>query len=136
MKRPPLRRLFSRIAVFGVLGAALSLAVAFALAAWVDPRQGPSASSSAFDGEAKWSATVWARPGAVYIQSDRDSSWAWSPRQATGAPDTPAPGDNRTAWAANTSSNAVEWLELTYARASSRPRSTSTKPTTPAPCSR
>jgi hypothetical protein len=117
MKRPPLRRLFSRIAVFGLLGAALSLAIAFALAAWVDPRQGPSASSSAFDGEAKWSATAWARPGAVYIQSDRDSSWAWSPRQATGAPDTPSPGDNRTAWAANTSSNAVEWLELTYARA-------------------
>src|SRR3954467_10620695 len=77
MKRPPLRRLFSRVAIFGVLGAAVSFGIAIALAAWVDPRQGPSATSSAFDGEAKWSATAWARPGAVFIQSDRDSSWAW-----------------------------------------------------------
>jgi hypothetical protein len=117
MKRPPLRRFISRVAIYGFLGAVVSLAIGFALAVWVDPRQGTSATSSAFDGEARWTATVWARPGAVYVQSDRDSSWPWSPRQATGAPDTTTAADNRTAWAANTSSNSVEWLELTYGKA-------------------
>lgn len=39
----------------------------------------------------------------------------WGPEQATGAPDTPTPGDHPTAWASLTPDDQDEWLELDYA---------------------
>ncbi len=38
----------------------------------------------------------------------------WGPEQATGAPDTPAAGDQVTAWASATPDNQAEWLLLQY----------------------
>src|SRR4051812_16997111 len=39
----------------------------------------------------------------------------WGPEQVTGEPDTPAAGDQTTAWASATPDGADEWLELEYA---------------------
>jgi hypothetical protein len=41
----------------------------------------------------------------------------WTPQQATGAPDTPRPGDYSTAWAAGSLDARPEWLMLDYADA-------------------
>ena len=41
---------------------------------------------------------------------------AWGPEQATGAPDTPEPGDQQTAWASRTEDEQDEWLQLDYAQ--------------------
>jgi hypothetical protein len=40
----------------------------------------------------------------------------WGPEQATGAPDTPEPGDQQTAWASRTEDEQDEWLQLDYAQ--------------------
>jgi hypothetical protein len=40
----------------------------------------------------------------------------WGPEQATGAPDTPEPGDFQTAWASHTPDGQDEWLQLDYAQ--------------------
>src|SRR5215218_4324076 len=39
----------------------------------------------------------------------------WSPQQATGAPDTPRPGDFATAWAASAVDARPEWLMVEFA---------------------
>ncbi len=44
---------------------------------------------------------------------------SWHARQATGAPDTPEPGDHPTAWASSTPDGGPEWLELAFARPAS-----------------
>ena len=41
---------------------------------------------------------------------------AWAADQAVGEPDTPSPGDQRTAWASMSPDGQEEWLELTYER--------------------
>src|SRR4051794_23700821 len=76
---PPPRRRFSRylapVLVYLVLGTVAALAVAGALAAWADPRLGPSTSADAFDGEARWTASRWDRVGGVYVLSERNANW-------------------------------------------------------------
>ncbi|MBI2900496.1 MAG: hypothetical protein HYY17_09940 [Planctomycetes bacterium] len=48
--------------------------------------------------------------------SSEYSDTGWSAKQATGKPDTPTAGDNRTAWASKQPDAGAEWLELTYDR--------------------
>ena len=43
-----------------------------------------------------------------------DDPRPWSPDQATGAPDSPLAGDQRTAWAALTADGGREWLKLEF----------------------
>lgn len=42
---------------------------------------------------------------------------SWGPEQAAGAPDTPNPGDQGTAWASQGADDKDEWLTLTYPKA-------------------
>lgn len=52
------------------------------------------------------------------IQSNSvDRELPWTPQQATGAPDTPRPGDYATAWAAAKPDARPEWLMMEYAEA-------------------
>jgi hypothetical protein len=54
--------------------------------------------------------------GSTQIVLTRDFGQAWAPMRAVGQPDTPAMGDNTTAWASLTPDGQKEWLELTYAK--------------------
>ena len=49
-----------------------------------------------------------AAKGSTSTRPKRD----WGPEQATGAPDTPEPGDKTTAWASLTDDGQQEWLLL------------------------
>lgn len=49
-----------------------------------------------------------AKASSEYTETD------WSAKQATGAPDTTAAGDSKTAWASREADGGDEWLELTF----------------------
>src|SRR5258708_38993201 len=86
----PLRILFLLL----LLGLATTVAVSWLCAAVVDLSQAALTTSGGSD----WSVTVARSAGAVRITSNRRAA-SWSPSQATGAPDTPNPGDYASAWA-------------------------------------
>ena len=52
--------------------------------------------------------------GAIRVWSLPGPKRPWFPAQATGAPDTPVPGDQITAWASATTDAQPEWLLLKY----------------------
>lgn len=52
--------------------------------------------------------------GKIHIWTLAGPNRPWFPVQATGAPDTPAPGDQITAWASATTDGQPEWLLLKY----------------------
>lgn len=56
------------------------------------------------------------RLAAIELQYKPFVGIAWSADQAIGEPDTPSPGDQRTAWASANPDGQEEWLELTYER--------------------
>lgn len=114
-RRTRLRLLLSVLA-YPALGAVAALAVGWTLAGLTDPRAGAVTTSQAFDDDSDWTLEVARRPGSVMVVSSH-AARAWSPRQATGAPDSPAAGDQQTAWATQQQDADGEWLELTYARA-------------------
>jgi hypothetical protein len=97
-----------------LLGAALNVAVAYALGLFVDVSQGPVETSGAGGDRSQWTVTRWSRTGAAYILSAREPGGDWSPGQATGPPDTPTGGDQVTAWASQTPDGQAEWLVLDY----------------------
>ena len=113
----PARRVFARALWFLALGAALNVAVAYALGMFVDVSQGRVETSGAWTGPIQWTVTRWSRTGATYILSSREPGDNWSPGQATGPPDTPTGGDQVTAWASQTPDGQAEWLVLDYAEA-------------------
>ena len=113
----PARQVFVRALWFLALGAALNIAIAYALGLFVDVSQGRVETSGAWTGRNQWTVTRWARAGATYILSVREPGDDWSPGQATGPPDTPTGGDQVTAWASQTPDGQAEWLVLDYAQA-------------------
>ena len=111
-----LRRCLLTVIACLLLGAVAATGVAWGLAASVDPRLGVVMWAEAFDGEATVSAASATRAGAVCAVVTREAAvGSWSPRQATGKPDTVGSGDLSTAWAPQPSGGTIEWLELTYA---------------------
>jgi hypothetical protein len=104
----------ARVAAFYFLaGVAVSVLVAFILSATVDVRLATPLSA----GDEQWSVDRWDRPGATQVLSIRHFWSKWGPRQATGPPDTPTPGDCVTAWASAFPDVAGDWLELSYPNA-------------------
>ena len=112
---PALRRILLRALWFLLLGAAVNVAVAYALGLFVDVSQGRVESSGAWTGRSQWTVTRWSRMGAAYVLSVREPGDDWSPGQATGPPDTPTGGDQITAWASQTPDGQAEWIILDYA---------------------
>ena len=114
---PPtsLRRHLARVAwtaaFYFLAGIAVSVLVAFVLYRTVDVATPMST------GDEQWSVDRWDRPGATQVLSIRHFWSNWSPRQATGPPDTPTPGDRVTAWASAYPDVAGDWLELSYPNA-------------------
>jgi hypothetical protein len=101
-------------ALFILLGALATIAVAWLCAMRIDVLQGTSTSADGYIDESRWTVTTWSTPGALYIHSLRELSPDWSPGQAAGQPDTPVAGDQVTAWASATPDASSEWLVLTY----------------------
>jgi hypothetical protein len=110
------RRAATLAALFLVLGAILTLAVAWSLAALIDPTETTPVQFVQVTGDESWTLNRWDRAGGVLIDSVREVGFPWSPSQATGAPDTPYPGDQRTAWASATTDAQPEWLLLSTTR--------------------
>src|SRR3954470_18707395 len=96
-RRPPFRLLVSVLAYLA-LGAVAALAVGWSLAGLTDPRAGTVTTSQAFDDDSDWTVEVARGAGSVCVVSSH-AARAWSPRQATGAPDTTVAADQQTAWA-------------------------------------
>jgi hypothetical protein len=103
-----------KLGLFLLLGAVTTAVVAWGCAIGVDVLQAIPQSAASQTGEEQWSVSLWERPGAMYITSDRQFGSSWSPTQATGAPDTTTPGDIVTAWASSTPDGQAEWLLLEY----------------------
>jgi hypothetical protein len=61
--------------------------------------------------------SLWVPPPIAKAEAQPSSSRNWGPEQATGAPDTPQPGDVPTAWTSLTPDGQKEWLLLEYAEA-------------------
>jgi hypothetical protein len=112
---PPLRPLARRAAAFLLLGAAANVAVAAALALFLDISAGRVESAGSWTGRSQWTVTKWSRPGGAYVLSVREPGANWSPGQATGQPDTASGGDQVTAWASQSADGGSEWLLLDYA---------------------
>jgi hypothetical protein len=111
-----MKRQIPRILLFLMLGLVTTLALAWVLAATVDVQQGPNTAADAFIANEHWSVSRYDRAGAVQVRSTRRVGLNWSPQQAAGAPDTPNPGDQVTAWASLGSDSQSEWLLLDYAK--------------------
>src|SRR5688572_10359700 len=113
-----MRRRYAKIALILMsAGLATTLAVAWMLAVVVDVRRGPMTQADRYVNDERWTVERWDRAGAAQIRSVRARGLNWSPHQAAGAPDTPAPGDHVTAWASQSPDGGVEWLILEYADA-------------------
>ena len=78
--------------VYLLAGAAVTVLVAFASAGWVDVRPAAPLTAERTAGDERWEVWRWDRPAATAVLSVRHRGLNWSPRQATGPPDTPAPG--------------------------------------------
>jgi hypothetical protein len=116
-RRPwQLRRRFAQLLLFLLLGTVTTIGIAWASAAMVDVQQGANTTADAFIGHEHWSVSRYDRASAAQIRSTRRVGLNWSPQQAAGAPDTPGPGDQVTAWASLGQDNQPEWLELLYAK--------------------
>lgn len=114
----PRRRLVRTTIVFLMLGLLLNIATTLALSVWVDPFAGESTSLAAAIGvDDRWSVTRFERTGATGVISEHSAAVSWSYRQACGPPNTPAAGDQITAWAPSSTDAAIEWLELDFAAA-------------------
>ena len=112
-----LRVSIRRAALFLLLGACVTVAVAYALAATSDLTQGVIASASGWTGQENWTVNRWDRIGGVRLVSVREMGRNWGAYQATGAPDTPTGGDQVTAWASASADGSKEWLLLEYEQA-------------------
>src|SRR5688572_7277458 len=110
-------RRIGQLLLFALLGVVTTVGMAWAMAALVDVNTGPTVTADAFIGHEHWTVTRQDRAGAAQIRSTRRVGLNWSPQQAAGAPDTPGPGDQVTAWASLGQDNQEEWLELEYAKA-------------------
>ncbi|HEY7090965.1 MAG TPA: hypothetical protein VH518_22905, partial [Tepidisphaeraceae bacterium] len=104
----------ARALSFLLAGAAVSIVVAWALWATLDPRLVPSQSIEGFEGSTRWLLTTYRRPGVLRIDSLRQIGGDWAPEQALGPPDTPQAGDSRLAWCPATADGQREWLILQY----------------------
>ena len=118
---PRSRRRLARKAWFAgfyfLWGLAVSVVLAIVLSRTVDVQLASPISGDVAAGDHQWHVDRWDREGATQILSIRNFRnyrTNWSPRQATGAPDTPSAGDYATAWAAASPDAAGDWLELTY----------------------
>jgi hypothetical protein len=117
MRRKRIQSLLLRSLPFLLLGLLTTIGMAMVLAATVDIQQGQQLQAQAYDGDDDWIVSRWDRGGAVLLRSQRmapGSAVAWSPQQAAGAPDTPGPGDQHTAWASQSQDAGTEWLVLDY----------------------
>jgi hypothetical protein len=118
MKRRRLSaRLLSRLLAFTVAGLVTTMLVALGLTLLVDVQTGRTLEAQSFVDDEIWTVTRFDRAGAALIKSVRSRGTSWGPQQAAGAPDTPSPGDQTTAWASRTSDGSPEWLILEYATA-------------------
>ncbi len=117
-EKKPLRRWRARAArlmLFLALGMGASIAVALAIfAIGLDSLIATPQTAEFTSGETAISVTRWERPGALAVEVDRTIGLSWSPRQATGPPDSVGPGDKPTAWATQAQDAPGEWLELDY----------------------
>jgi hypothetical protein len=105
----------TRIAVFVVLGAFVTVMVCVALAATDDLTTGIATSAEGYLSDDRWSVTRYDRPAGVRVVSQYTAGRNWSPGQALGPPDTPTGGDQVTAWASASSDGQREWLLLDFA---------------------
>ena len=110
------RRMTWRVGRWLLLGAIATVALAWGSAEFVDLSGAPlRLSARSNDGEVETRLQVQAAAiGARYVL-ERQRGAPWSPEQATGAPDSPSAGDQRTAWATDAVDAPGEWLELSYA---------------------
>jgi hypothetical protein len=112
------RRLLRLTSALVLVGTIVTVIVAWLCSACLDVGlAGKHRSAEAMTGELVWTVERWDRPGATYVVSRSLRDWSWSPSQATGAPNTPAYGDQTTAWASLNSAGPREWLCLEYATA-------------------
>jgi hypothetical protein len=105
-----------RIARLLLLGVIAAVAIAWGSAVFVDLSQAPArVAVRSFDGHVETRLEI--HPAAVGVRYviERQRGAPWSPEQATGAPDSPIAGDQRTAWATDAVDAPGEWLELSYA---------------------
>jgi len=108
-------RLLKASLLLWLLGIALSVAIAIALAVWAHPDGGTTESMQAAQGEEAQTITLQRSVGTTRLTFARQFGAAWSPMQAAGAPNTHGLGDIPTAWASLSPDEQREWLELDYA---------------------
>ena len=111
MRRPRL----TRVAVFLLLGAFITVMVCVALASTDDLTTGVVTSAEGYLSDDRWSVTRYDRPTGVRLVSQYTAGRNWSPGQALGTPDTPTGGDQVTAWASSSADGQREWLLLDFA---------------------
>jgi hypothetical protein len=112
-----MRRRLTTACLFLLAGLATTLAVALGLCVFVDVNQGAASQAESLVDDERWTLTRYDRAGAAQLRSVRIRGLSWSPQQAAGEPDTPAMGDQVTAWASQSSDAGTEWLVLHYAKA-------------------
>ena len=115
---PWLLRILTRLVFLVLLGATATVLVAWACALLVNPLAGAVLQGTGYtNGDEQWSVTRYSTSGAVFIETEWESGFSWSPRQATGPPDAISGIDHASAWASQASDGGPEWLLVTFPRA-------------------
>ena len=107
------RRWASLAGVLALIGLAATVAVAWVLAVSVELPGSAITSTTAQEGDARWTVTAARGFGSLALSSRRERGLPWDPSQAAGPPDVLAPGDNTAAWASAGQDDQAEWLMLT-----------------------
>ena len=105
------------LAILCLFSIALTWLTALGLSFLTEPRRGASASGEvlvnawAYGAVARWDCAT-----STYVETiwQTGVKRPWGPEQATGAPDTPSPGDHSSAWASATQDGQAEWLALRW----------------------
>ncbi|HEV8604544.1 MAG TPA: hypothetical protein VGQ99_04215 [Tepidisphaeraceae bacterium] len=118
--RPPrlrraLRLLWGAL-FFLLLGAVISVLIAWALGLWGDPASATIITVAAPQRGRAWTVNLWSTTGSLRLQSLREAQ-SWSAWQVLGPPDTPMNGDSTNAWCPATADGQQEWLILDYPQA-------------------
>lgn len=115
--RSAVKRRVSAAIVWLLVGVAMSIGVAWAIAFSGPGRSWTVQWARAAVNGRPWSVAVWSGHGWTIVRGGTPVPPAWSPSHAAGPPDTPGFGDIETAWASQTPDGQVEWLRLGFERA-------------------